>query len=191
MIWLTLFLLLQEQYEEPGEITIFSLLCSGIAFLILVGIVWFFVALLQERDHRMMKDYNPTNPLLDFVQRYLGFCNDPNSTTEGLREFYADYLVWQEMPHQFAPAGRTLGFAGMQAALMEGKRLMAEQHYVLDNVVTGEEVAALQISWEMTLGQNLGQLAAGAKLRGKLAIFMVFEQGKIIRQTDYICYDPQ
>ena len=78
----------------------------------------------------------------------------------------------------------------MQVAFLAGKKLMAEQHYVLDNVVASEDTAALQISWAMTLAQDLGDLVAGTKLRGKLAIFFRLDNGKIIRQTDYVCYDP-
>jgi ketosteroid isomerase-like protein len=132
-----------------------------------------------------------TQSLLQFATRYIAFCFDPNSTAEGLREFYADDLVWQEMPHQFAPAGRTLDFAGMQAAFMESQKLVAEQRYVLDNVVAGEDAAALQIRWEMTLAQDLGELAAGAKLRGNLAIIFRLKDGKIVQQADYLSYDPR
>lgn len=199
MNWLTIILLLQEQYEEPGEITIFSLLCSGIALLILLGAVGvfaslgvhIFLSLLGKLDHRMTNQNTNTNAITNFAQRYIAFCNDPNNTAEGLREFYTNYLIWREMPHQFAPTGRTLGFAGMQTAFMEGKKLMAEQHYVLDNVVASEDAAALQIRWEMTLAQDLGNLVAGDKLSGNLAIFFRLEDGKIIQQTDYLSYDPR
>ena len=127
--------------------------------------------------------------LHQFATRYIEFCNDPTTDAEGLREFYADDLVWQEMPHQFAPAGRTHDLAGMQAAFTAGQKLMTEQHYSLDNVVASDNAAALQISWKMALAQDLGKLAAGTQLSGKLAIFFHLRNGKIIRQSDYISYD--
>ena len=167
--------------------------------MLLIGVVGVFISLgvkvfatlLKKRDHRLMNQNTITDTIVNFAQRYIEFCNDPNSTAEGLCEFYANYLVWREMPHQFAPAGRTLGFAGMQAAFMEGKKLMAKQQYFLDKVVAGEDAAALQIHWEMTLAQNLGNLVAGDKLRGDLEIFFRLEYGKIIQQTDYLSYDPR
>lgn len=199
MNWLTIIFLLQEHYEEPGEITIFSLLCSGIALLMLIGAAAVFISLgvhflkllFGKRDHDMTSKNTNTDSIVNFAQRYIAFCNDPNSTAEGLREFYANYLIWREMPHQFAPKGRTLGFAGMQAAFMEGKKLMAEEHYVLDDVIANEDSAALQIRWEMALAQDLGNLVAGDKLSGNLAIFFRLEDGKIMQQTDYLSYDPR
>jgi ketosteroid isomerase-like protein len=126
-----------------------------------------------------------------FAARYIEFCNDPAAEPEGLREFYADDVVWREMPHQFAPAGRTHDLAGLQAVFAAGQKMMAEQHYVLDNVVASEDAAALQIRWEMTLAQDLGTLAAGDKLCGNLAIFFRLRDGKIVQQADYLSYDPR
>ena len=138
----------------------------------------------------MMTENSSENIHVRFAQRYIEFCNDPTATAEGLREFYADDLVWREMPHQFAPAGRTCDLAGMQAAFTEGKKLMSEQHYSLDNVIANEDAAALQIKWKMALAQSLGDLPAGTTLSGNLAIFFRVKDGKIIRQTDNISYDP-
>jgi ketosteroid isomerase-like protein len=132
-----------------------------------------------------------TEFLHQFAVRYIAFCNDPDSDAEGLREFYADDVVWQEMPHQFAPAGRIHDLAGLQAAFAAGQKMMAEQHYILENVVAGEDAAALQLRWETTLAQDLGDLAAGDKLTGNAAIIFRLQDGKIVRQADYLSYDPR
>ena len=128
---------------------------------------------------------------LQFANRYIEFCNDPNGTAAGLKEFYAEDMEWQEMPHRFAPTGRKNDFAGLQQAFTSGQKLMAEQRYILHDVVAGDDAAALQLSWEMTLAQDMGDLSAGDKLSGKLAIFFRVKDGKIIQQTDYLCYDPR
>ena len=128
--------------------------------------------------------------LIQFANHYIEFCNAPGSTAQGLKEFYDEAVEWQEMPHRFAPTGQIRNFASLQVAFTKGRELTAQQSYVLDDVVVSDNAAALQISWGMTFAQALGDMAAGAKLSGKLAIFFRLKDGKIIRQTDYLCYDP-
>lgn len=40
------------------------------------------------------------------------------------------------------------------------------------------------------MAREIGPFAAGSRLSARLATFLRFREGKIMSQTDYLCYDP-
>ena len=127
---------------------------------------------------------------LRLVQRYIEFFNDPAATLEGLKSFYDEQVVWQEMPNRFAPKGRTLAYEGILAEWQRGREYVAQQTYTLRTAVVSGNNAAIEIDCVGTLAQPLAGLPAGTQTSVRIAIFFRFHGGKIVSQTDYMCYDP-
>ena len=124
------------------------------------------------------------------VQRYVEFFNDRAATLEGLKSFYDEEVVWQEMPNRFAPRGRTLGYEGILAEWQRGREYLAQQTYTLRNAVVSGNNAAIEVDCVGTLPQPMAGLSAGTQISVRMAIFFRFHGGKIVSQTDYMCYDP-
>src|SRR5215831_20476947 len=106
-----------------------------------------------------MPEEQDTN-YLRLVQRYIEFFNDQAATLEGLKSFYDEEVVWQEMPNRFAPKGRTLGYEGILADWQRGREYLAQQTYSLRNGVVSENNAAIEIDCVGTLAQTLAGLPA-------------------------------
>ena len=127
---------------------------------------------------------------LRLIQRYIEFFNDPAATLEDLKSFYDEDVAWQEMPNRFAPSGRTLGYEGILAEWQRGREYLAQQTYTLRTAVVSGNNAAIEIDCVGTLAQPLAGLSAGTQISVRMAIFFRFHRGKIVSQTDYMCYDP-
>ena len=136
-----------------------------------------------------MPEEQDTN-YLRLVQRYIEFFNDQAATLEGLKSFYDEEVVWQEMPNRFAPKGRTLAYEGILAEWQRGREYVAQQTYTLLTAVVSGNNAAVEIHCVGTLAQPLAGLPAGTQISVRMAIFFRFHGGKIVGQTDYMCYDP-
>lgn len=124
------------------------------------------------------------------VQAYIACFNKTNATIDDILAFYHQDMIWREMPNLFVPAGRTHPRTDLVTFWERGRTLLSGQTYTLRQVLVAGNVAAVQLDWEGTVAQAVGDFSAGQQLRAHLALFMEFQDGKIIRQTDYPCYYP-
>ena len=128
--------------------------------------------------------------LLDLARHYIEFFNRPGGTSVELSAFLAPEIVWQEMPNKFAPAGRTTRLDAMLKNFQTGQKFIAPQTYIIDNMLAQGDTVALQLSWKGTAAQALGPFAAGEEITCRIASFLTFREGRVVRQVDYPCYPP-
>jgi ketosteroid isomerase-like protein len=127
---------------------------------------------------------------LELAKRYIELVGDPAMTVEDLKALLDERSVWREMPNRFAPEGRTSNYAAVLASWEKGREYLPEQTYTLRQAIASGDTVALEIGWQGKVIKALGPFPAGAVLSAQLAIFISFENGKIVSQTDYPCYDP-
>src|SRR5215467_707804 len=101
-----------------------------------------------------MPEEQDTN-YLRLVQGYIGFFNDQAATLEGLKSFYDEEVIWQEMPNRFAPRGRRLGYEGILAEWQRGREYLPQQTYTLRNAVVSGNNGAIEVCCVGTLAQPL------------------------------------
>ena len=80
--------------------------------------------------------------------------------------------------------------AEMAESFAKGRRLLARQTYEIRNEVVAANKVALEVLWTGLLAVPLGALPAGSQMRAHFAMFLDFEDGKIISQRNYDCFDP-
>jgi ketosteroid isomerase-like protein len=95
-----------------------------------------------------------------------------------------------EYPSVMRPRGNTRGLAEMLAGYDAGSGLLRQQRYEVRNVVDDGEQVAVQLTWTATTAAAAGTLPAGTDLVAHVAIFYEFQDGKILRQSSYDCYEP-
>jgi len=132
-------------------------------------------------------NHEPHN--LDLARRYLAAL-ERGDDARAVGEFLNDEIVAQEFPNRLVATGQTRDRAEMLAGVERGRELMQSQCYdVLSAMAVGESVA-LEVAWSGTLAVPFGPLAAGSTLRARVAIFLEFQDGRIIAQRNYDCYEP-
>ncbi len=127
---------------------------------------------------------------LEVARRYIELVSSPATRAEDLKAVLDEDVVWREMPNLFAPQGRTSDYATTLASFGKGREYLPEQTYTLRHAMASEDTVALEIDWTGEVAKAIGPFSAGSRLSARLATFLRFRDGKIVSQTDYLCYDP-
>lgn len=107
-----------------------------------------------------------------------------------LAGLFAPQVVFEQFPNRIYPQGIRASFAEMAESFAKGRKLLSRQAYQVRNQVVGENAVALEVLWTGLLAMPLGSLPAGREMRAHFALFLDFEDGKIISQRNYDCFDP-
>jgi ketosteroid isomerase-like protein len=125
---------------------------------------------------------------LEIARRYLRAIE--NGTPGDVVGFFAPDVVAHWHPHKLAPKGMTADLAAMRASSERGSKLMTSQKYEVRNALAEGERVAMEIDWTGLLAMQFETIPAGGEMRAHFAMFLEFRDGKIIRQTNYDCFEP-
>ena len=103
---------------------------------------------------------------------------------------YSPQMVFEQFPNRIYPQGVRSSVAEMAQSFAKGRTLLTRQSYQIRNEVVGGNTVALEVLWTGVLAVPFGSLAAGSEMRAHFAMFLDFEDGKIISQRNYDCFDP-
>jgi ketosteroid isomerase-like protein len=104
--------------------------------------------------------------------------------------FFAADVVQQEFPNRVVAHGATRDLAALREGAERGQELLTAERYEILNAIASGDQVALEVQWSGTLTVPFGKVPAGGQLRARLAIFLEFRDGKIVRQRNYDCYEP-
>jgi ketosteroid isomerase-like protein len=111
-------------------------------------------------------------------------------TGDELAQFFAPEVVLEIFPGKFFPNGSRDDLAGILAAAERGKKVMTSQKYEIRNEVADGDKVALEIDWTGTLAVAFKTIPKGGQMRARFAAFLEFNEGKIVSQRNYDCYEP-
>ncbi|WP_263368161.1 nuclear transport factor 2 family protein [Edaphobacter bradus] len=128
------------------------------------------------------------NDNLASVRRYLKAISS-NVPVEDLLSFFSPLVVQEEMPNRLKPHGGRGGLAEIQLAYERGRQIMASQQYDVQSSVAEGDMVAVEVVWTGRLAMAVGHLQPGAEMRAQCAFIFEFQDGKILRQRNYDCFD--
>jgi ketosteroid isomerase-like protein len=108
----------------------------------------------------------------------------------GLAAFFAPNVVVEGYPNRLVPKVTRLGLEEVRRQSVQGKKSVSHQTYEVQNTVASGDWVALQVKWEGVLAIPVAGLEAGASMRAWFAMFLQFRDGKIVRQSNYDCFEP-
>lgn len=127
---------------------------------------------------------------LELARTYISLFNDPTTEPARYKVLLAPDVEYTEMPNQLAPKGSMRDRDAMLHSIVQGARLLREQQYVILNEFVDGDTVILEVDWRGTLAQNIGRISADTQLHARIAMFLEFEDGQIVRQRNYDAYDP-
>ena len=125
---------------------------------------------------------------LETARRYLRA--NENGRPEEIVGFFAPEAVAHWYPHKLVPKGMTADLAAMRASSERGSKLMASQKYEVRNALADGDRVGMEIDWTGVLAMQFETIPAGGEMKAHFAMFLEFRDGKIIRQTNYDCFEP-
>jgi hypothetical protein len=88
-------------------------------------------------------------------------------------------------------ATRERGFEACVAGLAAGRQMLAAQTYEVTNEIEARTALVVEGRWTGTMAAAALGLPAGARLTADLCMIFTFaEDGRLLRQVNYDCYDP-
>lgn len=126
---------------------------------------------------------------LSLARQYLKALESSASSDE-LAQFFSPGVVVEIFPSSVFPKGSRSNLDGIRAAAERGKKVMSAQTYEITNALASGAQVALEVLWTGTLRVAFQAIPAGGHMRAHFATFLHFQDGKIISQRNYDCYDP-
>jgi ketosteroid isomerase-like protein len=99
-------------------------------------------------------------------------------------------IVQEEFPNLLMPQGQRRTLDGLYAGMNMGKQILSSQHYDVRNAFASGDWVTLEVVWTGTLSKDVGKLPAGKELRAYISTILQFQDGRIIAQRNYDCYEP-
>lgn len=125
---------------------------------------------------------------LEIARRYLRAIE--NGSSADPMDFLATDVSARWYPHKLAPKGMTADLKALHAASERGKKVMASQTYEVRNALAEGNQVAMEIEWTGILAVPFETISAGGAMRAHFAMFLEFRDGKIVRQSNYDCFEP-
>lgn len=138
----------------------------------------------HERKTRMATHEN-----IRLVREYLAALG-AGEAGESLGKFFSDDAVQIELPNKLNPTGGRSDLATIKRRSEEGKKLLTKQSYVIKNEVVDGDNLAVEAGWTGTLAIPIGELPPGSEMKAHFAMFFTFENGRILLQRNYDCFEP-
>jgi ketosteroid isomerase-like protein len=111
-------------------------------------------------------------------------------TVDWVDTYYSEDAEWNELPTPGRPRGRGGTRAVFRAAAEAALTLFPDRQMTIRNLVAGASHVAAELDWEGTAAGAIGNIAAGTKVRLRLASFFAVRDGLIVGQTDYCLPAP-
>lgn len=112
------------------------------------------------------------------------------ATGDDLAGYYHPDVVLHEYPNRMNPAGVHRGLADILSAAEASQRVLARQMFDVHTLTEGVDRVILELTWTGYLATPVGMKAAGETLTARVAQVIEFEDGLIIRQRSYDCFEP-
>jgi ketosteroid isomerase-like protein len=106
-----------------------------------------------------------------------------------LRSIYAEKAVQIEHPNRLKPKGDRRGVDKMLSDLKRGKAILREERYEVEEAVAAGDLVAVRVRWTGVLAVPVAALAPGDSMVCESGIFLRFEQGRVVEQHNYDCFE--
>jgi ketosteroid isomerase-like protein len=95
-----------------------------------------------------------------------------------------------EHPNALVPAGTDRDREQTLAGFRAGKALLAEQAFVLHEMLATADTVAVRATWSGVVARDIGGFTAGARLTAHVASFLTVRDGRIVGHETFDCYEP-
>jgi ketosteroid isomerase-like protein len=112
------------------------------------------------------------------------------ATGEELASFYHPDVVQQEFPNRLIPNGAMRELADILDGAERGSKLMDRQIYDIHTVTEVGDRVILEYTWRGYPRTPVGSVRPGEAMTARICQVIEYEDGLIIRQRNYDCFDP-
>jgi ketosteroid isomerase-like protein len=127
---------------------------------------------------------------IELVREYFALICRFSSDPEEFARYALPTAQWVEYPNAITPTTQTRDAAATMRGAEAGKKLLARQTIEIGNWFEAGEQMLVEALWTGEVGVDAGKFRKGQTLTAHIGMVFRFENGKIVRQVNYDCYDP-
>jgi ketosteroid isomerase-like protein/carbon monoxide dehydrogenase subunit G len=125
----------------------------------------------------------------DTARRYLDVLSSRAAAAE-IAPFLAPSLIQEEFPHRFLDGPQVRSPEAILEARGRALSAFASERHELAAATGGGSQVAMELRWRGTDAAGDGGGAERHELDARMAMFLKFEDGRIVRQRIYSCFEP-
>ena len=107
-----------------------------------------------------------------------------------LAAFYHPEVIQQEFPNRLVPTGVQRELEDILRGAEAGARLMERQIYDIHTVTEAGDRVILEYTWRGWPRTPVGAVRPGEAMSARICQVIEYENGLIIRQRNYDCFEP-
>lgn len=127
--------------------------------------------------------------LLSIVQEYLKSI-EVKKDVDKILEFYHPQIEQIEYPNLIVKNKTIRNLEEIKQAYERGKQLLQKETYKIKNSYSDENTIIIEAEWIGVLNITVGNKKQGDMIKANFAQIYEFDQGRIIRQRNYDCFEP-
>lgn len=94
-----------------------------------------------------------------------------------------------EYPNLLNRRGQKSDLADLKRRMAIGKQILAAQKYIITGYIENGDRVAVEAKWQATMAIDAPPFKKGQNLRAFFCITLDFQDGRIIRQQNYDCFE--
>lgn len=109
---------------------------------------------------------------------------------DDLAAFYHPDVVQHEFPNRLVPSGAARELDDILRGAESGSKLMERQIYDIHTITEVGDRVILEYTWTGYPRTPVGTVRPGEAMRARICQVIEYEDGLIIRQRNYDCFEP-
>ncbi|WP_445634001.1 hypothetical protein NSTC745_05747 [Nostoc sp. DSM 114161] len=132
---------------------------------------------------------NEQQDILTIAKNYLQAIEE-GKTGDELAIYYSQSVEQIEYPNRLIPNGAKRNIEDLKEASLKGKNILISQKFDIQKLYVVGNTVILEAIWTAKIAVPLGKIPSGEQIKAYFAQFIEFENGKIVRQRTYDCFEP-
>jgi ketosteroid isomerase-like protein len=135
-----------------------------------------------------MTQLDGEHPHLSLVGRYFRALERGADEAE-LAAFFSSNIRQREFPNRLVDQGAERDLSLLLEGNRKGRQVVQEQRYEIRSAIASGERVAIELTWTAKLKVPLAATAAGETLTANCGVFFRIQDGRIVEQHNYDCFD--
>jgi ketosteroid isomerase-like protein len=106
-------------------------------------------------------------------------------TVEWIDSCYAENVEWFELPLPSTPSGQHGNRAFLRNITQRLLSLFPDRQLTIINLVAKDNCVAMEMEWRGAAAASFGNFKIGSLVQYRIASFLTFSNGLIVKQIDY------
>lgn len=115
---------------------------------------------------------------------------ETRQSADELLRFYDSNIEQIEYPNAITKQTAVRNLNDLKEASARGQKILQKEKYDIIKSYTIGSTVIIEAIWTGTLAVPLGNIPIGGEMKAYFAQFYEFQDGKILKQRNYDCFEP-